>query len=83
MGKEVTWQDIERLANMMGRVGRDFDEADKAALELIFEAAGDELTGQRQLTALGTIFDSGFDSGQARAAFKVRGLYPGDRDRRP
>ncbi|MFC8434004.1 hypothetical protein [Streptomyces sp. NPDC057253] len=77
-GKTVDWQDIERLANVMVRSGIDFSEADKRALELVFEAAGDQLTGRREAQSLGTVFDPGTSSRKARAAFKVSGLYRAD-----
>lgn len=78
--RTVDWEDIERLANAVVRVGEGFSEQDKRALELVFEAAGDQLTGRREAQLLGTVFRPGKNSRRARAAFKVSGLYPGRDD---
>jgi hypothetical protein len=76
----VNWDDIERLANAVVEARDAFSEQDKRALELVFEAAGDQLTGRREAQLLGTVFTPGKNSRRARAAFKVSGLYPGPDD---
>ncbi|MFH8468015.1 hypothetical protein [Streptomyces sp. NPDC017991] len=70
----VNWEDIAHLANVLEGMRDRFDEREKRALELVFEAAGDELTGRKEAQYLGTIW-GGSDSRQNREAVKVNLLY--------
>ncbi|MFE7036235.1 hypothetical protein ACFU9Y_38660 [Streptomyces sp. NPDC057621] len=79
-GKVIDWKAIERLAAAVVQARGSFSEENKRALGLVFEAAGDHLTGRREGIPFGTAFDQGSDSRAAREGFKVSGLFPGDDD---
>ncbi|MCX4235162.1 hypothetical protein ACH4Y0_39450 [Streptomyces sp. NPDC020707] len=73
--KFVDWADIERLANTLVKMRNSFSEDDRRLLQLVFEAAGDQLTGRREAQYLGTRFRKGSDSRRSQEAVKVNLLY--------
>ncbi|MGC5568723.1 hypothetical protein ACPYPG_38570 [Streptomyces sp. FR-108] len=79
-GERIDWKAVERLAQAVVRAGGNFSDENKRALGLVFEAAGDHLTGRREGIPLGTLFDAGSDVRAARQGFKVSRLFPGDDD---
>ncbi|GHA58942.1 hypothetical protein GCM10010372_68450 [Streptomyces tauricus] len=76
--EEVHWQDVERVANLLGELGREFTSDDRRALKLVFRAAAEylKLKDRRPILA-GAKFIPGPDTEKTYQVFKVDGRFKG------
>lgn len=74
-GDEVRWEEIVELGNRLARLEPEFSPEDKRALALVFNAAGDSLTGFQSALPFDARWVGGPDDGRTREAFKIEGLF--------